>query len=565
MTRIGIFLLVWFFISFGPRAQAEDQGMTTKLSNAEIMRLGEQMYRYGLLPSGEPMEAFIRGDIPVDSTAFSCSSCHLRAGLGSYEGGVVTPPTTGRRLYQPYRRPPSFDDVIDQAGRYVYAKTIPHRGAYSKESLAIALWNGIDPGGQEFNPVMPRYLLSERDMDILIRYLEELSANDSPGVTGSSFSFATIITDDVSAEDRQALLVPLERFVAARNQQVRMYDDFIKFGYTPTNDMKYAFRPASLTVWELKGPPETWPDQLQAYYDKGPVFAILGGISNSDWRPIHEFCEAQRLPCLYPITNYPVVSETDWYTVYFNKGFYQEGEGAALYLKNSEDFSEDDKILQLVQDSLAGKALSAGFDNTWSNLQRPAAKTLLLSKEQLLDQKFLAALLKKNKADVLLLWGDGDLVPALPAIVSKLAAGAQIFVSSTFLGKETSLIAESIRSRVFITFPFRLTPFVGSKESFDAKVPTLTTAKDFGDRRITSRTETMLQQSALQGLKLLYDNLFRDYLLDVMSMQMDQIVFDYERLSFGPGQRYTSKGCYILQLGAGADPQLIPRSEWVMH
>jgi hypothetical protein len=96
-------------------------------------------------------------------------------------------------------------------------------------------------------------------------------------------------------------------------------------------------------------------------------------------------------------------------------------------------------------------------------------------------------------------------------------------------------------------------------------VPILASAKDFGDRRITSRSTAMLQQATLQGLNRIYDNLYRDHLLDIMSMQMDLIVRDYERFSFGPGQRYVSKGCYIIQLGPGAEPALLPRSEWVMH
>jgi hypothetical protein len=48
-------------------------------------------------------------------------------------------------------------------------------------------------------------------------------------------------------------------------------------------------------------------------------------------------------------------------------------------------------------------------------------------------------------------------------------------------------------------------------------------------------------------------------------MQMDKTVLDYERISFGPGQRYVSKGCYIIQLGPGDIPDLLPRSEWVIH
>jgi hypothetical protein len=457
-------------------------------------------------------------------------------------------------------------DIPDRAGRYIYAKTIMERPAYNRESLAYAMRFGIDPAGETFNDVMPRYPLSDSDMSILISYLEALSAEPSPGASSGEFKFATIISDDVSLEDRQALLLPLQAFIAQKNQQLDLYNDFVKFGYSPTIEMKYAFRRASLDVWELKGPPETWPGQLAAYYTKNPVFAVLGGISNSDWRPVHDFCEAQRLPCLFPITDFPVISETGWYTYYFNKGYAQEGEAVARYLNRLETLSAKTPILQIVQDSPVGRALAAGFQNSWHELERPAVTTLTLSASQLLDQAALAKLLAKHKPGVLLLWTDAELLPKLPKLLAQLPAPGMVFVSSGYLGKKTTAIAEAVRDRVYITFPYRLTPYVGSKSgSYDANVPILTGAKDFGDRRVTSRSTTMLQQAILQGLNLLYDNLYRDHLLDIMAMQMDLTVRDYERFSFGPGQRYGSKGCYIIQLGPGSDPPLLPRSEWVMH
>jgi hypothetical protein len=536
------------------------------LSKTEIMRLGELMYRQGILPSGVSMPALIHGDVEVDSSAFSCSSCHLRAGLGSFEGGVVTPPTTGNKLYKPYRRPPSMGDTADQAGRFIYAKTVQERPPYTRESLAAAMRLGTDPAGQTFNDVMPRYPLSDDDMSILISYLEALSSDPSPGASSREFRFATIITDDVSKEDRQALLFPLQTFIGKKNQQMGMYNDFIKSGFSPTAEMKYAFRKASLDIWDLKGPPETWQKQLAAYYNNNPVFAVLGGISNSDWRPIHDFCEAQHLPCLFPITDFPVVSDSAWYTYYFNKGFAQEGEAVAHYLNRMESLSSETPILQIIQDSPTGRALAAGFHGGWSEKERPAVTTMTLTAEQLRDQATLENILKHHKPGILLLWTDAELLPNLPAMIVKLAAPGMVFVSSGYLGKKTATIAETVRDRVYITFPYRLTPYVGPKTGgYDSKIPILTSSKNFGDRRITSRSTTMLQQATLQGLNLIYDNLYRDHLLDVMSMQMDVVARDYERLGFGPGQRYSSKGCYIIQLGPGSEPALLPRSEWVIH
>lgn len=553
-----------FFLTTGPVTAVT--APPTDLSQTEIVRLGERMYREGILPSGVPMPAYIKGDVEVDSSAFSCSSCHLRAGLGSFEGGVVTPPTSGNKLYKPYRRPPSLGDTTDQTGRIIYAKTVLERPAYTRESLATAMRFGTDPSGQLFNDIMPRYPLSDRDMSILINYLEVLSSAPSPGAGNKEFRFATIITDDVSQEDRQALLQPLKQFIARKNQQMGMYDDFIKFGYIPTAEMKYAFRKASLDVWELKGAPETWQKQLASYNNAKPVFAVLGGISNGDWKPIHDFCESERLPCLFPITDFPVISETGWYTYYFNKGYAQEGEAVARYLNRLESLTAQTSILQIVQDSPAGKSLAAGFERAWNELERPAISTVTLTTRQITDQEALGKIMTKHKPEVLLLWTNAKLLPNLPALITNLSAPRVVFVSSGYLGRKTATIAETVRHKVFITFPYRLTPYVGPKTGgFNAKVPILTGSKDFGDRRIALRSTTMLQQATLQGLNLIYDNLHRDHLLDVMSMQMDLTVRDYERFSFGPGQRYASKGCYIIQLGQGAEPTLLPRSDWVIH
>lgn len=62
-------------------------------------------------------------------------------------------------------------------------------------------------------------------------------------------------------------------------------------------------------------------------------------------------------------------------------------------------------------------------------------------------------------------------------------------------------------------------------------------------------------------------NYYRDYLLNLFGMTMstsgmglweqDAIYPLYPRSSFGPGQRYGSKGYYIVQLTKGPKPELV--------
>jgi hypothetical protein len=60
---------------------------------------------------------------------------------------------------------------------------------------------------------------------------------------------------------------------------------------------------------------------------------------------------------------------------------------------------------------------------------------------------------------------------------------------------------------------------------------------------------------------------YRDYFLDLFDIQEDQSysVVSYPRLSFGPGQRYASKGCYIVTLTKGEQPKIVKQSEWVVY
>jgi len=47
------------------------------------------------------------------------------------------------------------------------------------------------------------------------------------------------------------------------------------------------------------------------------------------------------------------------------------------------------------------------------------------------------------------------------------------------------------------------------------------------------------------------DDLYRERLIDAFDMTPDQdlTAAGYPRLSFGPGQRYALKGCYVVRLG----------------
>lgn len=562
-TRTHVLAFVLLSVPAGAVGTARQTESVAGLSREEALRLGERMYRDGILPSGEPMRAIVEGDIPVEGTMFSCASCHLRSGVGAIEGTVVTLPTNAGWLYQPYQgarmSPTSRERMPSYLGRE------PSRPPYTDESLSRALRMGRDPSGRVLDPVMPRYLLRGTDMDLMVLYLKNLSAVPSPGVTDTTLEFATVITEDVGPADREAFLKTLRAHIEATNSQSRYQERRAREGPWYKEEKFTAYRRLSLSVWELKGPPETWVMQLEDYYRKEPVFALLSGVSSRDWRPIHEFCETNEIPNLLPITDFPVVSETDWYTLYFSKGWYQEGETAAKYIRGLEDLPAGTPIVQVYRDEPVGRSLARGFRETREKLGRPAVEERVLAASESPSESFWTDLVEQRNEGILLFWLDADEIAAVKVLAASPNPPRMIFVSGRRLADRLGSVPEEVRPFTYVTYPYSLP---GEKPRAE-----LSARQWLKARKIPLSNERLQSQMYFVGwmlagiLKMMRHDFYRDYFLDEVDMMRDQYysIATYRRLSFGPGQRYASKGCYIVQLSGGPEPELITKSGWVVH
>lgn len=561
----GICLALALFCLFHPPpALAETR------SPAELLRLGERMYREGLLPSGEPMQAVVKGDIPVPGTVFSCESCHMRSGLGSIEGTVYTPPTNGAQLFRPRKK-------YYKGVEIKYNETSERRPEYTDESLAILIRSGVDPSGRVLDDIMPFYLLEAQDMEILVHYLRNLSAEFSPGVTDRQIRFATVLSEGVDPQDRAAMLEALQEFIDYKNGMTRSYkrsdtarDRIMALAMSVTNDLEE--RTLTLARWELKGPPETWRAQLEELYRAEPVFALLGGLVAGEWEPIHRFSEEHKIPCIFPNTDFPVISSTDWYTQYLSKGFYQEGETVARFLNGAEPAPggpasgegapagpvvQAPQIVQVVRASREGRALASGFQERWTAFGRAAPPTLALEEGAALTREALARVAPGGAPAAVLLW-DGPGAAATLELLARLERPpARVFVSGRYLGQAVWTLPEPVRATTWLSWPYRL-----------PQEPALTMMGDpvvfrVADNLVAQQTYALVELLGMAVMEI-KGNYYRDYLLDVVAMSMDRVVPLYERLSFGPGQHYASKGCYVVQLAPGPQPQLVKRSEWTI-
>jgi hypothetical protein len=497
-------------------------------------------------------------------------SCHLRSGLGSLEGQVLTLPIDGGTLYSPMtlewaeRWLQSFwqwgnlDTFVPLTREWVRKHSAPSgpggaakglvRSAYTDESLATALRGGVNPDGKTLDYVMPRYPLDDKDMEIMVTYLKNLSTERSPGVTDKGVRFATIIAGDVNAADRETVLRTLK---------------------------------ALAITWELKGPSHTWRSQLEAYYKKDPVFSVVGGISNDDWQPIHEFCEQNGIPCILPITDLPVVSESDWYTLYFSKGLYQEGEAAAKYISSLSDDAQGIRVIQVFRDDKRGLAISKGFGDTWTSITGRTAETHVVTGKKPITPEFISKLASSDQKAIILLWlGPKDL-PAISGLAKTPERPGKVFLSYGLLDNDIYAVPDKIRKSIYITYPYRLPDDFKKYEPW-LKAGMMLPGLKVKDASWTVRAKmNTLYANVPSAIFMMKGYFFRDRFLEVLDMmlpmklgidlglaQWDNHLPDsplYPRVSFGPGQRYISKGCYIVQLTDGPVPNVKSVSDWVLH
>lgn len=559
--------LLSLFLCLSPALGAgEGAGTVAGYTPAQALRLGEAIYFKGMLPSGRPVQALVQGDIELNGTMGTCTNCHMKSGLGSMEGGVLTLPTNGPRLYAPLTRQQDLPGPL--MNRTMFKNT--PRPAYSDASLANALSYGVDPAGRYLSETMPRYQLNEDEMRILVFYLKHLSAGVSPGVGEEEIRFATVVSDRVSAEDRDALLLPIK---AALNEE---WNDRLLVLGAKWNAQWYGaeaarqgkvpkLRKAVLDVWELKGAESTWGAQLDALYRKQPVFALLGGVTRGSWGPVHRFCEENRIPSLFPTTELPTVSATDWYTLYFSKGVYQEGETAAKYLAHAPDLPPYRSVVQVFRDTEAGRALSRGFDDTWKEIGKAPLSAHRLAPGEGIGPGFWTRLRSSHPNAALVLW----LAPEDLAGVEQLAAGpapaAVLFFSATQLGAKLEVLPDPLREFSFITYPKRLP---GDDEYTRTLVTNWLKIKKIPVTNLALSANSYFFTRMLSRMLLdMGNDLHRDYFLDLWDCSQDQTrsSLRYPRLSFGPGQRYASKGCYVVTLTKGGNPKLVKKSDWVVY
>lgn len=531
--------------------------------------LGERIYNEGRLPSGEPLLATTQGDITFRGTQFSCISCHRRSGYGSSEGGIYVSPITGPTLFRPSEldRADLFKKLFKETQPSTFRSRIRSprmRPAYSEDTLARALRDGVDPTGRALDPLMPRYEMNDADVANLTAYLKTLSARPDPGVDDKNIYFATIVAGASEPDKRAAMLATLRKFMAWMNYDTLGDTRNPNFSPNYRSDFIKAYRYWNLEVWDLAGDPETWRAQLAAYYAERPVFAVISGLVEGPWQPIHHFCEEQKLPCLFPHTQLPVTGDEGVYSFHLTRGLTLEAEVIGRYLLADGAAGPQTTVVTLHDAGPSGRIPADALAGMLGGDGRFRVERQSASNQAELQDALDGLAKRSPPVDVLVVWPGDHTRSLLEGLATGPVAAKRIFLPYEALEFAPDPLPDELERRLYFSHPYDL-PSAYHPRSFRVRGWMRARRVALTDWRLQFDTYYALTMVQF-GLEHIVDNFSRDYFLEYIEHEAENALNPgtYPHLSLGPGQRFASKGAYIVKLSHDPKQRIESASEWIV-
>jgi hypothetical protein len=418
------------------------------------------------------------------------------------------------------------------------------RPTYKDDTLARAIRDGVDPQGHDFHALMPRYALSEPDMRALLAYLRTLSAQPSPGVEGTTVHFATVVAPGMDASRRQSFLDVLRACFAERFPE-------------PAEGGRVAWR---LAVWDLQGEPGTWEAQLRAHLARRPVFALVSGLGGDNWAPVERFCEASAVPCLFPNVDVPG-AEGGWYTFHFFRGVALEADVLAHRLRVLTAGRPLRRVVQVHRPDGAGaqgaRALRealAGSGIAFESLEYRGAESS-------------RALPAQGEDDALVLWLDAADLAAWTGVQP--APPGPLLVSGLLGGLENAPLPPAWKHVAVMAYPFDPPARWNLRMERNLR-PWLA-------QHAIARADERLQGNTLAACNVLAESMLRlrgqpvrEHLVEWVenypsAMGNAPAPQAFARFSLGPGQRFSSKGAWLVRFASPQGARLAPvEPDWIV-
>jgi cytochrome c553 len=515
--------------------------------------LGAQLYREGLRADRSPLRAERDSGVSVRGQEAACLSCHRSSGMGGAEGSTAVPPIVGSVLFAPgHPTRPRTERIFSRLTRQAPASE--SRPAYTLDTLQRALNAGIGANGQAMDPLMPRYRLTEIEVQALAAYTTTLRVGAAPGLVGRTLHLATVETTETSPAVREAGPVLLAHCLSERSPR-------------PSGN---AENPPSweLHRWTLSANPRHWPDELAALQRQQPVFALVSGTTGTagrgPWQAIQQHCEREAMPCVLPNTAaVDDLQPSDW-TFHFSRG--ASLEAAAMAETLTEHAPVDGwRTVHLVVDPHS-EAARIGARRLTERLRSGVGLNTTVPVHPLDANDTPVWLAGLGARDALVLW--------LPAAALRAWTGghavppglARMLVSGELAELDGLALAPHWRALAQITWPYdsaeRHLPRIAQNMGKWLDTQRLPQAGSADLLRLQGHTYSACEVAA-NALRRMGSRVSRAYLVELLEGAEEAATATaYPRFTLGPGRRQGSQGSWLLRFSDPPLARLQPVGDW---
>lgn len=547
-----------------------DTSKSVSIAAESLVEQGRRIYEAGILPDGSTLRATRMGQMTVEGPLAACVSCHRRSGMGTVEGNLQIQPVNATFLFAGAgdRTMASMDLRGAKRMNQVH---VP----YDDSSLARAVRAGVNANGQTMSELMPRYEMDSAVMVALTAYLRQLSVHWSPGVTDEVLRLATVVTPDVSPRRRRAFLETINTILLRKSGSTAPGKRHM---FSAAELVLNTSRHWVLDVWTLEGPPESWREQLEAFYRQNPVFALVSGLAGDTFDPVTQFCEDQQMPCWFPSVSSPV-EKPGFYSVYFSRGVGLEADLLATYLRSHPSpVQSGRRIIQIYRESQTGRRaagrLSGALDGAGLTIENHAMVEMSVDGLH-------RALKGVKQDDVVMLWLEAEALALLERVA---VPTATVYFSAELAGGERAPLPSSWRRVARLLYPYALP---------DRRIANLAYFTRWVQENHLQVLDEPLQAEVFFALEFftetvadMLDNLYRDYLMERAESMLSEGegrkaesrtlarrtaggresdtlaqtgTSPYPQLGLGPDQRFASKSGYVVRFDR--DGRLVPVTE----
>lgn len=522
LKRLFVFrsLFVCWLLAGGACCPVLLRAQTSALSSEDA---GKLIYTKGESPSHGQLEAVL-GDTAVPATLMPCVNCHGADGKGRAEGGVIPADITWNVL----SRARESNQALSRS-----------RPAYDLTTLRKVLRNGVDPAGAELGIAMPRYQISDGELDDLIAYLRQLGVKNDPGVTAASLRAATVVPAHGPLAESGASAAELMRvYFEELNQQGGIYGRKIELEVIQAGDT-----PAETAV------------AVEEFVRGREVFALVGLLVPGAERQLADALENAGIPA---IDTFP--SESEDRLLAKAKVFHVlsglSAQARVLVKFAQERLGGPGSSLAVVYPESRQRLASAVMEECSARSCRSATPLSYVS----FDAEKTALALSAQKPGGIIFLGQGPELEALLAAAGRLNWRPQIFQPGPLAGDQAFRLSPEASERVFFSFstlPSDITPEARAEYAFllhKYKLKPMHTAR--------ALTTLAAAKVFVEGLRQSGRELTREGFVDTLAALYNFNTGLTPPLTYGATRRVGALGAYVVRFDTKANT-LAPAAAWI--